>query len=150
MENVFLYFVFIGDKFTFNDEIIGEGCQGKVYMGKENETGDQVAIKFINKSLLSERSLARLDTEVKILTNASHRNIVGFKHYLSEFTLPYNVDRTDSSWGVIVMDYCPYDMFDYLLVSGCFSEELSRTYFRQLLNGLQACHDCGVYHRDST
>jgi serine/threonine protein kinase len=34
------------------------------------------------------------------------------------------------------------------MYTGCFHESIARTYFKQLVSGLQVCHQKGVYHRD--
>ena len=62
--------------------------------------------------------------------------------------LPLDCGGNGFNWGVIVMENCPYDLFDYLLSLGSFSEDISRSYFHQLLDGIEACHKKGVYHRD--
>lgn len=40
------------------------------------------------------------------------------------------------------------EIFDFLMHTGFFEENLCRTYMRQLLSALSACHDLGIYHRD--
>lgn len=137
-----------GGRYEFDDDVLGEGLQGKVHLGKETTTGERVAIKFINKSKLNQRNLDRLATEVKILQELSDDHVVGFRGYYPDFVLPFNSGGNGLGWGVIVMEYCPFDLFDYLLAAGYFSEDLSRTYFCQLLDGLEECHRMGVYHRD--
>lgn len=97
---------------------------------------------------MKEKNLQRLDTEVKILTEIKHKNIVSFKCFYSDYVLPLDCGGNGFPWGVIVMENCPYDLFDYLLSLGSFSEDVSRTYFNQLIDGLNACHKKGVYHRD--
>lgn len=141
-------FTLPGDEFSYDDEVIGEGLQGKVHIGTEKSTGDKIAIKFVDKSKLNQRNLDRLAVEVKILREVIHEHVVGFKEFLPDYTLPYNSGGNGMSWGVIVMEYCPYDLFDYLLAAGHFSENLARTYFSQLLSGLEECHRHGIFHRD--
>jgi len=141
-------FALPGDEYVYDDEVIGEGLQGKVHIGSEKSTGGKIAIKFIDKSKLNQRNLDRLTTEVKILREVVHEHVVGFKEYLPNYTLPYNSGGNGMGWGVIVMEYCPYDLFDYLLAAGYFSENLARTYFTQLLAGLEECHRHGIFHRD--
>ena len=35
-----------GSKYTLEDNCVGEGCQGKVYLGRDSETDEKVAIKL--------------------------------------------------------------------------------------------------------
>ena len=37
---------------------------------------------------------------------------------------------------------------DLLLITGAFSEQLARHYFKQLIYGLDHCHKNGITHRD--
>lgn len=49
----------------------------------------------------------------------------------------------------IVLEYCTKgELFDYLLHSGRFTEEQTRYYFKQLINGLQYLFANNVCHRD--
>lgn len=105
-------------------------------------------MQFINKSDMDQKNLDRFHTEIKIMEELSHPNVVSLKAYLRDYMLPTNAGGNGKPWGAIVMEYCPFDMFDYLMVEGRFDETLSRTYFTQLLDGLQACHRAGVFHRD--
>ena len=40
------------------------------------------------------------------------------------------------------------ELFDFLMFTGRFPEHIARTYFQQLLAGLEHCHKNGVFHRD--
>ena len=40
------------------------------------------------------------------------------------------------------------ELFDYLMYSGHFDDRIARSYFRQLVLALEACHALNVFHRD--
>ena len=40
------------------------------------------------------------------------------------------------------------ELFDFVAISGRFSEEMARYFFKQFLSGLDYCHSNGVVHRD--
>jgi hypothetical protein len=54
--------------------VLGQGSFGIVVLGKHRETGNQYAIKFINKNS-EERK--RLERELRMLKDVDHPNIVG-------------------------------------------------------------------------
>lgn len=50
---------------------------------------------------------------------------------------------------LIVLELAPGgELFALLNTTGPFSEALARTYFKQLVAGLDACHRVGIAHRD--
>lgn len=57
-------------------ELIGEGSFGKVYKGRRKYTGQIVALKFIRKAGKSEKDVKRLRSEIEILKNLRHDNII--------------------------------------------------------------------------
>jgi len=40
------------------------------------------------------------------------------------------------------------ELFDFVANSGAFSDNISRYYFKQMINGLKYMHSAGVAHRD--
>ena len=40
------------------------------------------------------------------------------------------------------------DLMDLLLITGAFNEPLARHFFKQLMQGLDYCHQNGIAHRD--
>jgi carbon catabolite-derepressing protein kinase len=40
------------------------------------------------------------------------------------------------------------ELFDYLMYSGYFDDRIARSYFRQLMLALEACHALNIFHRD--
>jgi serine/threonine protein kinase len=72
---LFVYFVII-----FRFDIIkklGQGTYGKVQLGINKETGQEVAIKTIKKSKIeTEADLIRIRREVQIMSSVQHPNII--------------------------------------------------------------------------
>ncbi len=56
--------------------LIGEGSFGKVFKGRRKYTGQIVALKFIRKTGKSEKDITRLRSEIEILKNLKHENII--------------------------------------------------------------------------
>ena len=40
------------------------------------------------------------------------------------------------------------ELFDIILISGKFNENVARYYFKQMMDGIEYCHNNGVTHRD--
>ena len=40
------------------------------------------------------------------------------------------------------------EIFDYVAETGRFSENVCRYFFKQMIDGLESCHNSGVSHRD--
>lgn len=56
---------------------MGQGTFGKVQLGINKETGQEVAIKTIKKSKIeSEADLVRIRREIQIMSSVQHPNII--------------------------------------------------------------------------
>ncbi|MBW8012804.1 MAG: protein kinase [Chloroflexi bacterium] len=71
----------IGGRYTVDnleDDLIGEGGVGKVYLGKDNETNEQVAIKTLHSDKFTDKPeiLERFQREGELLRQLNHPNIV--------------------------------------------------------------------------
>lgn len=62
-------------KYSISGITIGSGAFGRVYLGKNEETNEQVAIKLLQKGLMSPQELERAMREIRILSRLRHPNI---------------------------------------------------------------------------
>lgn len=68
---------------------LGQGTYGKVQLGINKETGQEVAIKTIKKSKIeTEADLIRIRREVQIMSSVQHPNIIHI--YEGELSLSFN------------------------------------------------------------
>ncbi|KAI7869361.1 kinase-like domain-containing protein [Spinellus fusiger] len=112
---------------------IGTGTYGKVKLGTHKLTGQQVAIKKIDK-----KHAPLMAREIHHHRQLRHPNIV---------TL-YEVIATESTIH-LVSEYCPNgELFDVLTENGRFSEARAQKWFRQIVQAVQMCHQQGIIHRD--
>ncbi|ESN95435.1 hypothetical protein HELRODRAFT_86903 [Helobdella robusta] len=117
---------------------IGKGNFAKVKLAKHLPTGRQVAIKVIDKTLLSSTSKAKLWREVRIMKTLDHPNIVKL----------FQVMETDR-YLYLVMEYASGgELFDYLTSNGRLKEKEARMKFRQILSAVHYFHQKNIVHRD--
>ena len=77
----------------------------------------------------------------------SHPNVIKFTHVEEQTFMPYKGKEKQIS--CILMEYAPYgNFFDFLKMKPNMNEKLIRTYFRQLIDGLEYLHSKGVWHLD--
>lgn len=119
--------------------VIGRGSFSEVRKAKSMSSGEIFAVKQIGKEVFAEKSLiAQIQREVAILKNVKHRNVVNLVQVL----------RTASNVYLIFEFIDGGDLGQLIQKHTRFSEETSRSYFRQLIAGLAYVHKHGVAHRD--
>ena len=132
----------IGGRFYIGNKL-GSGLQADVYHGSEISSGQEVALKIINKQNVKPKAMQSLEREVNIMKALRHPNILTMKDVdMSLFWEERNV-------AMIVLELADGgELFDYLMYSGYFDDSIARTYFHQLVDALTACHAINIYHRD--
>eukprot|EP00184_Porphyridium_aerugineum_P000653 CAMPEP_0184693344 /NCGR_PEP_ID=MMETSP0313-20130426/1587_1 /TAXON_ID=2792 /ORGANISM="Porphyridium aerugineum, Strain SAG 1380-2" /LENGTH=461 /DNA_ID=CAMNT_0027151401 /DNA_START=290 /DNA_END=1675 /DNA_ORIENTATION=+ len=120
-------------------ETLGEGAFGKVKLGKHVETGEQFAVKIIEKKDIAANSMAtNVKREISIMRALKHPNIVNFHEVLISKTSIF-----------IIMDLVSGDeLYNLMKKRGTLSERDAKQIFYQLINGVAYCHERGIYHRD--
>jgi len=125
------------------DSILGKGGFGTVYAGSRIEDNLPVAIKYLCKEKIIEwdhQSPGKVPLEVKFLQRLSH--VAGVIRILDYF------ERID--FPIIVMNKPEpaMDLFDFVAKRGALGEDLSRFFFKQVVEIVIECHNAGVIHRD--
>ncbi|ORX60335.1 Pkinase-domain-containing protein [Hesseltinella vesiculosa] len=121
---------------------LGKGSSGRVKLGYHKITGEKVAVKIISKSYLAsststERSVKR---EIAIMKLIQHPHIL---------RLVDVIDLPESSNLYLILEYVQGgELFEYLVQQGRLSEIEARTYFRQIIFGIDYCHRHLICHRD--
>lgn len=118
---------------------LGQGTYGKVQLGVNKETGQEVAIKTIKKSKIeTEADLIRIRREIQIMSSVQHPNII---HIYEVFE---NREKM-----VLVMEYAAGgELYDYLSERKVLVESEARRIFRQIATACFYCHKHKICHRD--
>jgi serine/threonine protein kinase len=120
----------------------------KVKMGRDQNTGEQVALKLIDKSKTNERQLAQLYREVDAMKSLYHPNILNLKYMDMNAVYPKKNGTTRNVMLLVLELAAGGELFDFMMYTGAFQETIARTYFYQLMSALKCCHDHHIYHRD--
>lgn len=110
----------------------------RVKLGVHEETGEQVAVKIMDKSDIKAQEMTlNVRREIAIMKALKHRNIVNLRQVLTSNTKLY-----------IVMDLVTGGELFTKILKGKLEERIARRYFQQLVDGIEYCHRRGVCHRD--
>ncbi|KAI8331373.1 hypothetical protein BC941DRAFT_505857 [Chlamydoabsidia padenii] len=118
---------------------LGHGKFSKVMLAKHYLTGEQYAIKVIDKRVHEYRVMSRLVREIRLMEALDHPNVV----HLYE-----TVETADSLY--LVMEYVPgFNLDEHLQKRhGSLHEDEARLIFRQMVTAVDYCHSRWVVHRD--
>ncbi|KIM52300.1 hypothetical protein SCLCIDRAFT_1223881 [Scleroderma citrinum Foug A] len=117
---------------------LGKGAFGQVYRALNWATGETVAVKEIQLSNIPKGELAQIMSEIDLLKNLIHPNIVKYKGFVKTPDYLY-----------IILEFCENGSLHNICKRfGKFPENLVAVYICQVLEGLVYLHDQGVIHRD--
>ncbi|THF99778.1 hypothetical protein TEA_005415 [Camellia sinensis var. sinensis] len=118
---------------------LGEGAFAKVKFGRNVETGENVAIKVLNKEkLLRHKMIDQIKREISTMKLIRHPNVIRMYEVMASKTKIY-----------IVLEFVTGgELFDKIASKGRLKEDDARKYFQHLINAVDYCHSRGVFHRD--
>ncbi|XP_030548418.1 CBL-interacting protein kinase 5 [Rhodamnia argentea] len=118
--------------------MLGQGTFAKVYHGRNLKTGQNVAIKIIDKEkVLRVGLIDQIKREISVMRLVRHPNVVQLYEVMASKTKIY-----------FAMEYVKGGELFNKVAKGKLKEDLARKYFQQLIEAVDFCHSRGVYHRD--
>ena len=121
------------------EKLIGGGHFGSVYVAHPKfDPKRKYAVKSLEKAKISDRSLKRLESELEILEQLDHPNLV---RYYATFV---NADCIH-----IVMEYCKGgEVLTRIKRNGILQEHQAANILRSILQAVKMLHTIGICHRD--
>eukprot|EP01112_Ceratiomyxa_fruticulosa_P009706 TRINITY_DN2543_c0_g1_i1.p1 TRINITY_DN2543_c0_g1~~TRINITY_DN2543_c0_g1_i1.p1 ORF type:complete len:355 (-),score=77.62 TRINITY_DN2543_c0_g1_i1:115-1179(-) len=127
----------VEDFYTVGDEL-GRGAFSIVRKGTHKQTGDEVALKYIEKRYVKKKHIEQLRREIDIMKKVSHENVLALKEIFE--------DETNL---VLVMELVTGGELFYKIVDrGSFTEKDAKNVVRQVCLGVAYLHSHGIAHRD--
>lgn len=127
----------IKEKYVFEKKL-GEGAFGEVCKIVNKDTGEEFACKMMNKNNLSPEDLQSIQTEVEILIQLDHPNVVKL----------HEVWEDKSKFYMVVELMTGGELFDRIVEKDHFSEKEACDIIRPVCDAIVYCHNCSVVHRD--
>ncbi|KAF0924887.1 hypothetical protein E2562_014970 [Oryza meyeriana var. granulata] len=119
-------------------KLLGQGNFAKVYHARNVATGEEVAIKVMEKEKIFKSGLtAHIKREIAVLRRVRHPHIVQLYEVMATKLRIY-----------FVMEYVRGGELFARLSRGRLPEADARRYFQQLVSAVAFCHARGVFHRD--
>lgn len=120
-------------------KVIGEGSYSTVYLAKEIESGNEFAVKVLEKRhIMREKKTQYVMREKEVLMKLNHPFFI---------RLFYTFQDQDRLY--FVLNYARQgELLDYLHRLSCFDENCTRWYAAELVLAMEHMHSLGIIHRD--
>jgi calcium/calmodulin-dependent protein kinase I len=120
------------------DEVLGEGSFAIVRKGIKKTTNEEFAIKVIDKTSLECDDQIALQSEVEILSQIDHPNIVKLHEIYDEKT----------RFSMVMELMSGGELFDRIVEKEQYSEKEAADTIRPIVDAIRYCHLMGIAHRD--
>ena len=129
-------------------QTLGAGSFSKTKLGIDTDTFKYVAIKILNQDI-SESALKTIITEINALKQLKyHQNIISLYDFDQKLYEKASSNEPTMVNFIAIELAQGGELFNVLSQTGRFDENLSRFYFRQMIEAIHFCHLQGVTHRD--
>ena len=101
----------------------------------QKKDGSVVALKLVKKSTLTASSVLKLRREVEAMYTCKHPAVTKLNHVDWNFMYPKK-DGSKLSCVLMELEFAEGgELFNFLMYTGCFPENIARTYFQQIIQG---------------
>ncbi|XP_074567601.1 putative serine/threonine-protein kinase At1g54610 [Curcuma longa] len=119
---------------------IGQGTYSNVYKARDRDSGKIVALKKVRFDTSESESVKFMAREIMMLQKLDHPNVIKLEG-LATSRMHYSL--------YLVFDFMQCDLSRIISRSDRrLTEPQIKCYMKQLLSGLQHCHERGILHRD--
>lgn len=127
----------VGEYLLF--DTLGQGSFAKVKLAVHEESGEECAIKVMDKSKIHASAMTlHVRREIAIMKTLNHPYVIRLHAVLNSSSKLY-----------LVMDLVKGgELFHKIVREGYLSEAEGRKHFQQLVDGVSYCHSMDVCHRD--
>lgn len=125
------------DKYKVREKL-GRGAFATVRKAIKKETGEHFALKVVRKKGMDEYNLKALESEVNIMQQIHHPNIV----------VLHDLFDTPNHLHMIIDLLAGGELFDRIVEVGSFSERQAAQIIAQITEALSYLHSMNVVHRD--
>lgn len=120
-------------------KVLGKGCMGKVLLVRHNTSQQLYALKSIKKKwIMQQKEVVHTRTERDILVQLRNQPFIALLHH---------VFQTPSALFLILQYYAGGDIATQLSIMTTFSEEKTRFYAAEIVQGLEILHQHGIIYR---
>eukprot|EP00730_Choanoeca_flexa_P016555 TRINITY_DN7850_c0_g1_i1.p1 TRINITY_DN7850_c0_g1~~TRINITY_DN7850_c0_g1_i1.p1 ORF type:complete len:529 (+),score=85.81 TRINITY_DN7850_c0_g1_i1:72-1658(+) len=118
---------------------LGEGAYSTVYMATEKDTGNEFAIKILDKIHIQKEKKEKYVITEKDVFNALD----------NPFIVKLHCTFQDARKLYFVIEYCAKgDLLTWINKLDCFDEACTQFYAAELVAALEHMHGCNIIHRD--
>lgn len=118
---------------------IGQGGFGAVWVARKKDTGEALALKVVNKSLIWKKN--------KVTQMKNERDVLA--SHLNAWMVQLAYSFQDPHHCYLAMEYCPGGDLRHLLTAlGYLEEHEVRLYMAEMILAVFSLHSLGYIHRD--
>jgi calcium/calmodulin-dependent protein kinase I len=120
------------------EQQLGRGAYGQVFLATHKTTGEELVAKVLLKKKLSTDCIGSIESEVAALKELNHENIVKLHDFIED-RCAYYLFLEKVSGG---------ELFERIAHKTKYTEAEARDVCKEILVGLQHCHNSDIVHRD--